>query len=48
MTTYTFEKALVNHVKGWIATRWINGVHAGKAFGKTKKAAIAAFDEVAS
>tara|TARA_R110002126_G_scaffold54971_1_gene148355 strand:+ start:5640 stop:5795 length:156 start_codon:yes stop_codon:yes gene_type:complete len=45
MTKYTFQKVRFNGVNGWIVTRWVNGVHAGKAFGKTKKAAIEQFDE---
>jgi hypothetical protein len=45
MIKYTFQKASFNGLKGWIATRWIDGVHSGKAFGKTKKEAIAQFDE---
>jgi hypothetical protein len=44
MTTYTYEAVTLNGVKGWIATRRISGVHAGKQFGKTKAAARAAFD----
>jgi len=44
MTTYTYQAVTLNGVKGWIATRRINGLHAGKLFGKTKKAARAAFE----
>jgi hypothetical protein len=44
-TTFTYEAVTLNGVKGWIATRRIDGVHAGKQFGKTKKAAREAFDQ---
>jgi hypothetical protein len=44
MTTYTFERVTLNGVKGWFAVRRIQGVYAGQLFGKTKHAAIAAFD----
>ena len=44
MTTYTYQSVTLNGVKGWIATRQINGIHAGKKFGKTQKAARAAFE----
>lgn len=44
MTTYTFEKATYNGVSGWFATRRIDGIYAGKQFGKTKAEAKAAFD----
>lgn len=43
-TTFTFERATYNGVYGWFATRRIDGVYAGKQFGKTRKAAQAAFD----
>jgi hypothetical protein len=46
MATFTFEAVTLNGKKGWIATRRINGVHAGKMFGKTKKEAVASFDSV--
>ncbi len=42
--TYTFEKVTFNNQAGYIATRRAAGVFAGRAFGKTKKDAIAAFD----
>ncbi len=45
MTTFTFERVRFNGRPGWIATRRIAGVYAGKMFGETKRAAIAAFDE---
>jgi hypothetical protein len=45
MTTYTYEAVTLNNVKGWIATRRINGVHAGKQFGRTQRAAREAFDD---
>lgn len=44
MTTYTYQAVTLNGVKGYIATRRIGGVHAGKQFGKTQKAAREAFD----
>lgn len=43
--TYTFERVILNGVAGYIATRRIDGVFSGRQFGKTKKAAIAAFSE---
>ena len=43
--TFTFEKATYNGQSGWFATRRIDGVYAGKMFGKTQKAAMAAFEE---
>jgi hypothetical protein len=46
MVKYTFQKASLNGLKGWIVTVWIDGVHSGKAFGKTKKEAIAQFNEI--
>jgi hypothetical protein len=45
MTTFTYQAVTLNGVKGWIATRRINGVHAGKQFGKTKLLAQQAFEE---
>ena len=45
MTTYAFQRVTLNGVKGWLAVRRINGVYAGQLFGKTKHAAIAAFEE---
>ena len=44
MVTYTFERVIYNNVKGFFAVRRINGVYAGKQFGRTKKLAIAAFN----
>jgi hypothetical protein len=44
MTKFTYQAVTLNGVKGFIATRRINGVHAGRQFGKTKKAARAAFE----
>ena len=44
MTTFTFERATYNSVFGWFATRRIDGVYAGKQFGKTRKAAQLAFE----
>lgn len=43
-TTYEYERAIVNGVCGWIATRRIDGVFSGRQFGKTKAAARAAFE----
>ena len=45
MTTFTFQRVTFNGVKGWFATRRINGVYAGKQFGRTQTAAKASFDE---
>ena len=47
MTTYQYERATVNGVQGWIATRRINGLMSGRQFGRTKAAARAALDEAA-
>lgn len=44
MTTYTYQAATYNGVKGFFAERRIDGVYAGKQFGKTRKAAREAFD----
>ena len=41
--TFSYEAVRLNGVSGFIATRRVNGVHAGKQFGKTKKAAREAF-----
>lgn len=43
-TTFTYQAVRLNGVAGYIATRWIDGVHAGKQFGKTKRSAREAFD----
>ena len=43
--TFTFERATYNGVYGWLAVRQIDGLYAGKQFGKTRKAARAAFEE---
>jgi hypothetical protein len=43
-TTFTYQAVRLNGVSGYIATRWVDRVHAGKQFGKTKKAAREAFD----
>ena len=43
MTSYTFERVILNGAKGWIATRRIAGVFAGRQFGRTRAAAVAAF-----
>ena len=43
-TKVTYQKVTLNGVAGWIATRRIDGVHAGKCFGKTKAQAVSAFD----
>jgi hypothetical protein len=44
MITYEFQKATVNGKKGWIATKRVNGVFSGRAFGSTKNSAIVAFE----
>jgi len=44
MTTYTYQAATFNGVKGFFAERRINGVYAGKQFGKTQKASREAFE----
>ena len=44
MATFTYQKVTYNGVRGWFATRRIDGVYAGKMFGKTQKAAREAFD----
>lgn len=41
--TFTFERRSCNGIAGWFATRRIDGVFAGVQFGKTRKAACAAF-----
>lgn len=46
MTTYTYQKVTLNGISGWIATRRIEGTHAGKQFGRTQRAAREAFDGV--
>jgi hypothetical protein len=46
MTTFTYQAVRLNNMAGFIATRWSDGVHAGKQFGKTKKAAREAFSEI--
>ena len=42
--TFEYQSVNLNGVKGYIATLRIDGVHAGRRFGKTKKAAREAFD----
>jgi len=37
--TYTYESVTYNGQRGWFAVRRVDGVFAGRAFGKTKKAA---------
>ena len=44
MNTYTFEAVKLSGVNGYIVSKRINGVFAGKAFGKTKSAARAKLD----
>jgi hypothetical protein len=44
MIKFTYEAVRLNGKSGFIATRWIDGVHAGKQFGTTRKAAREAFD----
>jgi hypothetical protein len=45
METYTYQKVVLNGKPGWLATKRVNGVHAGRCFGKTKKAAREAFND---
>ena len=45
MTTFTFERVRLCGRLGWIAARWMAGVFAGRMFDKTRRAAIAAFDD---
>lgn len=45
MTTYTYQSVTLNGAKGYLATRWMDGVFAGKMFGKTQKSARAAFSQ---
>lgn len=45
MTTFTYQAATYNGKKGYFATRYIDGVYAGKQFGKTQKAAREAFND---
>lgn len=44
MATFTYQKVTLNGVRGWIATRRVDGVHAGKQFGRTQRAARESFD----
>ena len=44
MTTFTFERATVNNVSGWIAVCRIDGLYAGKQFGRTKSEAKESFN----
>ena len=46
MTTFTFQRATYNNINGWFATRRINGVYAGKQFGRTRAAAKSEFESV--
>ena len=39
-TTFTYEKVTYNSVKGWIVTMRVDGVFAGKSFGRTRAAAV--------
>jgi hypothetical protein len=43
MQAFTFERVTYNNTQGWFAIRRINGVYAGKQFGKTRKLAQSAF-----
>lgn len=38
---YSFRRATVNGERGWIVTRRDQGVFIGRAFGRTRAAAIA-------
>jgi hypothetical protein len=44
MATYTYQAVTYNGVKGFIATRRIDGVFSGKQFGRTKLEAKTLFD----
>ena len=44
MVTYTFQKVTHNGIKGYIATKRIDGLFIGKQFGKTKAQAIKQFE----
>lgn len=44
MTTYTYQSVILNGAKGWLATRRIDGVYAGKQVGRTQRAAREAFE----
>ena len=44
MITYTYQRAVLCNRRGWIATRWIGGVFAGRQFGATMQQAAARFD----
>ena len=39
-TTFTYERVTYNSVKGWIVTMRVDGVFAGKSFGRTRAAAV--------
>ncbi|NBW23147.1 MAG: hypothetical protein EBR82_85910 [Caulobacteraceae bacterium] len=43
VVTYDFERVTYNGQPGFFATRRVNGVYAGRCFGKSKALAIAAF-----
>lgn len=43
--TYTYQSVVYNNVKGYFATRRVNGLYDGMQFGKTKKQARQAFDQ---
>jgi hypothetical protein len=43
---HSFRRATVNGERGWIVTRRNRGVFVGRAFGRTRAAAVAAFDTV--
>ena len=45
MITFTFERARLCGRPGWIATRWMDGVYAGRMFGETKRDAVAQFEK---
>jgi hypothetical protein len=44
MITFTYQRAMLCGRRGWIATRRIDGVFAGRMFGATKRQAAAQFD----
>jgi hypothetical protein len=43
-TTFIYQRVTFCGRRGWIATRWENGVFAGRMFGETKRQAAAQFD----
>lgn len=44
MNKFSFQRVTYNGRAGWIATRRVEGLFAGRQFGITRAAAVAAFD----